>query len=1673
MKMVKILQAYNFAKQHTYSLNGDILSASLIDSSRIAVSSAEQFIEIYDIGGKQRRNELSGIDLNAITTASEYAAAETEAAAAAAQAAADERLPTKYTLATVGEVVHLIYCEAGKYLVTLEKETLGTPVQTGTTGISCTSSSSNTAICPEDDTKMFVRIYANFWKFPESKLIDLPITIRIASMTTPKAPLIESIDVIELPLRNPPDLIQCCQTSGNIIVSSKERIYLYEYTQCIHETTQPRFSYIDFLPFKFFVNLNFVPLRLCLAENVIAAMNNRYCVAFKVVDVVGSSAAGGAHCSPLDNEYAGGGGGGRGDCGGGGCLDDVADVDVDEAISSTESGLMSKASAGPSSHNSFETDSLETTSSGRPLGVAGFPGRTPTDFNVARIVNSACGREFEIDLKSQWELGDSVSVGGGGGGGPTSICSGGADTQEIVIMPARASDIKIKLVNEAKAMSVQRVSGHGNMTYAYNDDISVQYDVRKLLQICMKSSEPNGRIVDILRCMDLKAIYQRNPHDDGLEDSEYEMGNQQVPGAVTTTKHANRRTLKSGQHQSCVSYALLVASSVDGYLYQFCAQGKWYSENEKPIAIYSFTAPVLKVHINDYVIYAITTESVETHTSRIGHKLYNNRFEYPTLGGLFPEESSPDVNSAIAVIGLCAFMHVQYVCVNRNKLVLITNSALANNSTDAVKRRSGGAGSIASSVSSGRNIAARILAETKVKTLLRSSSNSTAQQQLQNEWTLYNLEVPMVEHVIEDLEAIAESYRAASSTNFYDLMEEAHVMLRLTLTLQCEQLSEAREQQLRSKFVENCRRLADFSIRSRKKEIYLQATGFYKMCNLQLADIYTNYISAYVQPAYNGEHLQQQQLPFGNCSNPTTTSDDMQLIGLIYTVKMFLLGLGTDRQLASFLNQLVKPFFTPNRVVEQGYSQVPLSLEFLNMFIKFSQSDIPQIMLNSPVVADAISGELVNYLKYLDKLNPDENLLLAVTACRMSNYFLAEEVVARLNRRELAVALIKHKNVLFDDSTGFFQRRVSYNYDALKSRYNFTGGAGAGCVQQQKSTLTSFIRKQHKRKISFSQLQCANPPGTPPHLGHGVISFSDFTETILLATENAELIEAISDVFIHALCIEHSITLEIILQLFLNYIASHIGHKGYQTSQKVFVNILQVYYYDYFDVNPMQNPDDMPSATPPHIGGASGCGDEYDETSSKAPSLNSERDNESIANSLPGSNSIASSSMDERSYTHPTNRNRIGYDQLQDQNSPYKRTMTLSPNHQMSNNDINGQQTPPQSNSDAETNLKGLKILFRMYMGRLKALSDLITDLQSADIEQQPVNEEFVGLRMECIQFMIRHLQELRAQKQQNIILRQNPATQHSYYYARSANSSIAQPNGVDERKVVYVPFIPDYKLSGVEFGSYIKSYIRPIPCLLDRPQYLNRLPPFRRDDFSYPNRDEGECEVRFLGWHNELLTLTLKIQSLLASTKIDRAIVEEFIAFIQKTPDLIGIDSFLVIVLPKHLAINYMLNFCPEYMWQYGKSNGFTPKHWESLLKKILSKQDLVPNWKAHITEILNNLVAELSFEELLQCFPTEAIKHHKTEEFLKEFNETRISFVNGKLSFEEGAKSPNSCNENNETMLTRDHLPMDNIDENNVFELTLRKAVSKQRSIALRSMIESTGTQLFDATSNPMYNL
>lgn len=367
--------------------------------------------------------------------------------------------------------------------------------------------------------------------------------------------------------------------------------------------------------------------------------------------------------------------------------------------------------------------------------------------------------------------------------------------------------------------------------------------------------------------------------------------------------------------------------------------------------MYSFTAPVLQVHINDYVIYAITAESVEVHTSRVGHKLYNNRFEYPTLAEQFPDDSSPDPNIPIAMIGLCAFVHVQFVCVNRNKLILISNSALSLNNNTMDTLLSDNTTRTKHSIEIKRNLASRFLAEAKAKHLLRL--NGSHHNQLYSPgWTVYDLKIPGVEQVVDDLENIAQHVLTETNKNFYDLMEEAHVILRMSISLQFEEKA-LRESNLTSKFIENCRKLANFCIKSTKKEIYMQAPAFYMMCDTSLLDIYSYYVKS-VRDDSNS-HCNEKSL----LDIPTVYAKPH---GFIYTIKIFLLSIKAYSLNTLSFHQLVKPYFTQGRGLQGGRSKVTLAMEILYLFIHYSPGDISQIMLDSIYIADAVSTHLINYL---------------------------------------------------------------------------------------------------------------------------------------------------------------------------------------------------------------------------------------------------------------------------------------------------------------------------------------------------------------------------------------------------------------------------------------------------------------------------------------------------------------------------------------------------------------------------------------------------------------------------------------------------------------------------------------------------------------------------------------
>lgn len=56
------------------------------------------------------------------------------------------------------------------------------------------------------------------------------------------------------------------------------------------------------------------------------------------------------------------------------------------------------------------------------------------------------------------------------------------------------------------------------------------------------------------------------------------------------------------------------------------------------IATYSFTSPIINVCVTDYVIQALTDHGIETYTHCIGHKIFNNAYEYGLSDDLYNSE---------------------------------------------------------------------------------------------------------------------------------------------------------------------------------------------------------------------------------------------------------------------------------------------------------------------------------------------------------------------------------------------------------------------------------------------------------------------------------------------------------------------------------------------------------------------------------------------------------------------------------------------------------------------------------------------------------------------------------------------------------------------------------------------------------------------------------------------------------------------------------------------------------------------------------------------------------------------------------------------------------------------------------------------------------------------------
>lgn len=69
-----------------------------------------------------------------------------------------------------------------------------------------------------------------------------------------------------------------------------------------------------------------------------------------------------------------------------------------------------------------------------------------------------------------------------------------------------------------------------------------------------------------------------------------------------------------------------------------------------------------------------------------------------------------------------------------------------------------------------------------------------------------------------------------------------------------------------------------------------------------------------------------------------------------------------------------------------------------------------------------------------------------------------------------------------------------------------------------------------------------------------------------------------------------------------------------------------------------------------------------------------------------------------------------------------------------------------------------------------------------------------------------------------------------------------------------------------------------------------------------------------------------------MTSGKLSRDILQEIIHFIEADSMFIGMDSFLTILLPFDVCIDYLLNICPEILLNFAKvtflAQSFTKKN-------------------------------------------------------------------------------------------------------------------------------------------------
>lgn len=395
--------------------------------------------------------------------------------------------------------------------------------------------------------------------------------------------------------------------------------------------------------------------------------------------------------------------------------------------------------------------------------------------------------------------------------------------------------------------------------------------------------------------------------------------------------------------------------------------------------------------------------------------------------------------------------------------------------------------------------------------------------------------------------------------------------------------------------------------------------------------------------------------------------------------------------------------------------------------------------------------------------------------------------------------------------------------------------------------------------------------------GRTVTTFSDFTESYLLPmVSSSSAIRIVTMAVLRHLLMDMCyVSLELVMKLFMDYLAAHFGQMdAYLSAQSILENLLESYFYRLYVVRNYS--DSLSSASDTafiknHLDHFALNG-KYLSMSNNNNNNNNININDSLCSHLSSDSDKTNSSI--ATSTSESSLKNCNGDSF---------SMILNRNEMGSfANDDDGRKHPKYSSAFLSS---AMKILIRIYLSALKVHST--TDQSS--IHSNPATKT---IHMKYIKFLRENFNKIYSN---HVLLTQIDVKQ-------TVNIDDTGPTREQMTK---------RNQCGIYFDTSSSIKLQPIPILFieRRPNYLNNIKPIAGTQCQGGDGDR-----------QKILDTVLKMQSLLSSGKLTRDILQEIIHFVEANTPFIGVDSLLMLLMPFDLCIDYIIELCPENLLEYSK---------------------------------------------------------------------------------------------------------------------------------------------------------